>query len=227
MAARDEVRVVSAVHARRPVVADPPHEIGLADDLRGKYAPAGLVELYARFAIGDGAFDAMMRRVLFRALAKRVGSGLQVASGVGFRHPETFEIGDNVFLGAGAYLQGRYDGRFVIGNRVWIGPQAYLDARDLVIEDEVGWAPCARVLGSQHTGIPADVPVIHTDLTIAPVRVEAWADVGIGATLLPGVTIGRGAIVGAGAVVVESVPPDAIVAGVPARIMRYRSEARS
>lgn len=217
-------RSVSAVHGRREIVPDPPHEIALADDLRAKYERSALVELYGRFATTDGTFDAMMRRVLFRAIAKRVGHGLSVGPGVGFKHLETFELGDNVFLGAGVYLQGRFDGRCVIGNRVWIGPQSYMDARDLEIGDEVGWAPCAKVLGSVHSGLPHDVPVIQTDLQIKPVRVEAWADVGIGSTLLPGVTIGRGAIVGAGAVVVEDVPPNAIVAGVPAKILRYRDQ---
>lgn len=222
MASHEETRRVPATHGLRPNVPDPPHEVGLAADLREKYDRVALVELFARFSASDGAFDTMMRRVLFRAIAKRVGDGLHVGAGVGFKHLETFEIGHNVFLGAGAYLQGRFDGRCVIGDRVWIGPQAYMDARDLEIEDDVGWAPCARVLGSVHSGAPAGVPVIQTDLVIAPVRVRASADVGIGATLLPGVTVGKGAIVGAGAVVIEDVPPNAVVAGVPARVLRYR-----
>jgi acetyltransferase-like isoleucine patch superfamily enzyme len=105
---------------------------------------------------------------------------------------------------------------------VWIGPQAYFDARDLILEDYVGWGPGAKVLGSAHTGLPIDQPIIETDLEIRPVRVEAWADIGTGAILLPGVTLGKGSIVGAGAVVTQDVPPFAIVAGVPARFLRWR-----
>jgi acetyltransferase-like isoleucine patch superfamily enzyme len=80
------------------------------------------------------------------------------------------------------------------------------------------------VLGSTHSGYPVDVPIIQTDLELRPVTVDAWADIGVNAVLLPGVTIGKGAIVGAGAVVAADVPPLAIVAGVPARLLRYRNE---
>ena len=51
--------------------------------------------------------------------------------------------------------------------------------------------------------------------------VEAGASIGANATLLPGLRIGAGAMVGAGAVVTRSVPPNAIVAGNPARIVGY------
>lgn len=217
-------RIVPAVHGREHTRADPDFEIGLSDSLRTSYSSPALVELYARFAAGDGTLDILMRRCIWRAVALRCGHALQVGSNVGFKHLETFEIGDSVFIGAQAYIQGRFDGRTVIGNHVWIGPQAYMDARDLVIGDYVGWGPGAKVLGSAHTGRPLDVPVVHTDLEIKPVRIEAWADIGTNATILPGVTVGRGAIVGAGAVVTRDVPPFAIVAGIPARFVRWRDD---
>jgi acetyltransferase-like isoleucine patch superfamily enzyme len=181
-----------------------------------------LLELYHRHVAGEDAFARMMRRVLVKALVRRCGNGLIVESQVGFKHPETFEIGDACFIGAGAYIQGRFDGRCVIGKHVWIGPGSYFDARDLILAEYVGWGPGAKVLGSTHTGRPLDVPIVKTDLEIRPVRVGPWADIGTNAVLLPGVTVGRGAIVGAAAVVTEDVPPFAIVAGVPARFLRWR-----
>jgi acetyltransferase-like isoleucine patch superfamily enzyme len=210
------------VHGIREVVADPAGELQLADELRKTRSRAELLELASRHALGDSEQDARMRRVVWRALARRFGHGVTIGRGAIARHPETFEIGDGVFIGEQAFIQGRFDGTCVIGNHVWIGPQSYFDARDLVIEDYVGWGPGAKVIGSQHTGEPANVPVIQTDLMIEPVRVGAWADVGVNAVLLPGVTVGKGAIVGAGAVVTADVPPFAIVAGVPARFLRWR-----
>ncbi len=215
-------RVVKAVQGLRPIRPDPPFEAGLARYLAAELGRDSLLELYRRHLTGEDKYAQMMRRVIFKALARRCGDGLMVGSQVGFKHPETFTIGRSVFIGSGAYLQGRIDGRFVIGDKVWIGPQAYFDARDLVLEEYVGWGPGAKVLGSAHTGVPVEVPIVKTDLEIRPVRVRAWADVGTNAVLLPGVTIGKGAIVGAGAVVTKDVPAFAVVAGVPARFLRWR-----
>ncbi|MBD2309836.1 acyltransferase [Chroococcidiopsis sp. FACHB-1243] len=218
----DRIRTVQAVHGLKDFQPDPNFEIGLAEYLLNQYGQKGLLELHSRFAIGDGDFDGLMRRAIWRAVAQRFGHGVRIGSGVGFKHLETFEIGDRVFIGSQSYIQGRFDGKCVIGNQVWIGPQSYFDARDLIIEDNVGWGPGAKVLGSTHTGLPVDVPIIQTDLEIKSVKIEAGADIGMNAVVLPGVTIGKGSIVGAGAVVTKNVPPFAIVTGVPARFLRWR-----
>lgn len=216
-------RIVQAVHGRQAAPRDLDFEAGLDAFLRQAYSREGLIELYGRFCTGDGTIDALMRRAIWRTLAGRCGAGLRVGSGAAFRHAETFSIGEGVFIGAQACIQGRFDGHCTIGNHVWIGPQAFLDARDLFLGDHVGWGPGAKLLGSTHTGVPHDVPIIQTDLEIKPVRIEAWADIGTNAVILPGVTIGKGAIVGAGAVVASDVPAFAIVAGVPARLLRWRT----
>ena len=215
-------RAVRAVHGLQENKPDPDFEIGLAEHLLEHYTDDGLLELYARFATGEGKIDTLMRRVIWRSRARRFGDGVTIASGVGFKHLETFEIGANVFIGAQSYIQGRFDGKCQIGNHVWIGPQSYFDARNLIIEDYVGWGPGAKVLGSIHTGLPIDVPIIQTDLEIKPVLIGEGSDIGTNAVVLPGITIGKGSIVGAGAVVTKNVPAYAVVAGVPARFLRWR-----
>ena len=64
----------------------------------------------------------------------------------------------------------------------------------------------------------------HYDREILQTTIGPGASIGGGATVLPGLKVGARAMVGAGAVVTQDVPPFAIVAGVPAKLVRYRSE---
>jgi len=215
-------RVVKAVHGLRQVEPDPPDELERSDELRRTVEREELLERFAVAGYLEGEKGLRRRRILLRALCKTFGNGVRVGMGVLVLHPQTFEIGDAVFIGNQTFLQGRHDGRCVIGAHTWIGPQSYFDCRDLELGEYVGWGPGAKVLGSEHTGEPKDVPIIQTDLVIKPVRVGSGADIGVNAVLLPGVTVGEGAIVGAGAVVTKDVPAHAVVAGVPAKLLRMR-----
>lgn len=60
----------------------------------------------------------------------------------------------------------------------------------------------------------------EADWEVIPTLIKKGASIGSGAVIIAGVTIGENAIVGAGAVVTKDVPPDTIVAGVPARKLR-------
>jgi acetyltransferase-like isoleucine patch superfamily enzyme len=217
-----EARTVPAVFGSKKIVADPPWEWEFASHLKQTYSPSELLALFSRYRNEEGPFESQMRRVLVRAMCRTAGHSLQTGPGVVLKHAETMELGDGVFLGSQTMIQGRYDGTCRIGNHVWIGPHAYFDARNLVIEDYVGWGPGAKVLGSSHTGSPIDVPIITTELTIKPIIIGYGADIGTNATILPGVHVGANAIVGAGAVVTNDVPEYAVVAGIPAKLIRYR-----
>jgi acetyltransferase-like isoleucine patch superfamily enzyme len=220
----EQVRQVPATFGRRELRRDPAWEQEFAAFLKESHSKEELLNRYARFRAGEDAFEVMMRRVLVRALCKRAGNDLQIAPDVVLKHPETMEFGDSVFIGAQAMIQGRFDGTCKIGNHVWIGPQSYFDARNLVLEDYVGWGPGAKMLGSVHTGAPVDEPIITTSLEIKPVTVGFGADIGMNASILPGVHIGPHSIVGAGSVVTRDVPAYAIVAGAPARMLRDRRD---
>jgi acetyltransferase-like isoleucine patch superfamily enzyme len=217
-------RAVAATFGLRETRPDPSWERDFAAWLKSARTREELVEMFGQFRSGEGVFDPMMRRVIMRSLCKSVGNDLQVASSVVLKHPETMEFGDSVFIGSQSMIQGRFDGTCKIGNHVWIGPQAYFDARDIILEDYVGWGPGAKVLGSAHTGEPHNVPIIATGLVIKPVRVGFGADIGMNASILPGVSIGAHSIVGAGSVVTHDVPEYAIVAGAPAKILRFRTD---
>lgn len=111
----------------------------------------------------------------------------------------------------------------VIGAGTWIGQQAFLhSAGDIVIGPRVGIGPGVRILTSSHR-LHGTGPIIDSPIDFAAVTVEAGADIGAGAILLPGAHIGQGAQVGAGAVVKGAIPALAVAAGVPARVLRFRS----
>ncbi len=219
-------RVVKAVHGVEAVQSDATEELKESADLRTTETKEQLLSRYSEACYDDSAAGARARRVVLRAVCKSFGNGVKVGVGVLVLHPHTFEIGDAVFIGNQTFLQGRHDGRCVIGAHTWIGPQSYFDCRDLELGEYVGWGPGAKVLGSEHTGDPVDVPIIQTDLVIKPVRVGDGADIGVNAVLLPGVTVGPGAIVGAGAVVTKDVAAYTIVAGVPAKFLRSRRDTQ-
>jgi len=152
-----------------------------------------------------------------------LGHDVVFEEGVLVFHPETIEIGDDVYVGHLAMLKGHYRGRMSIGSGTWIGQGAFLhSAGGITIGRNVGLAPYCKVLTSVHAEAGRDVPILHAPIELSPVVIEDDADVGIGAIVLPGVTIGQGAQVGAGAVVTRDVAAYAVVAGNPARVLRSR-----
>ncbi len=164
---------------------------------------------------GDGAF----RPEDFRAL----GPDCVFEAGVLVFHPETISLGANVYVGHQAILKGYYKGEMHIGDDTWIGQQCFLHAAGgITVGLRVGIGPGVRVITSVHDEAGRGVAVLHSPLRFAPVVIDDDADLGVGSVVLPGVRVGRGAIVGAGSVVTRDVPDYAVVAGVPARVQRYR-----
>lgn len=126
----------------------------------------------------------------------------------------------------------------VVGNGVSLGNYSYFNAGSLVLSGTIGrfcsisyackvgmpehpvnWMSTSPFLyGDQNL---LDVPCFWND-TPSPPRIGSDVWLGAAAIVLQGVSIGHGAIVAAGAVVTKDVPPYAIVAGVPAKIIRLR-----
>ena len=71
---------------------------------------------------------------------------------------------------------------------------------------------------------PDGTPQTEADWKLEPTIVRRGASIGSNATILCGLEIGERAVVGAGAVVTRSVPPGAVVAGNPARVLRVMSD---
>jgi acetyltransferase-like isoleucine patch superfamily enzyme len=165
---------------------------------------------FRAFSYGTGRFE--------RSQFKSIGENVVIEDGVLVFRPETISIGSNVYIGHRAILRGYERHELVIGSNTWIGQLAYINsAGGVEIGSNVGIGPCVKIMTSSHAEEGRLVPVLLSALEFAPVKIEDETDIGIGAIILPGVTIGKGAIVGAGAVVTHDVAPFSIVAGVPAR----------
>jgi acetyltransferase-like isoleucine patch superfamily enzyme len=155
----------------------------------------------------------------FRAL----GEDCVFEPGVLVFHPENISLGRNVYVGHYAILKGYYRNELRIGDQTWIGQQCFLHAGGgLTLGARVGVGPGVRIITSAHQEAGRDLPVLFSPVDFAPVVIEDDADLGVGSVILPGVTVGKGAVIGAGAVVTADVPPYAVAAGVPARVLRYR-----
>lgn len=151
------------------------------------------------------------------------GEGCVFEEEVRIFHPERVYLGRDVYVGHQTILKAYHEGEMRIGGGTWIGQQCFFhSAGGIVIGENVGIGPAVKILTSSHAEAGRDRPILHSPLVFAPVTIEDDADIGIGAILLPGVTVGRGAQVGAGAVVTRDVPAYTVVAGNPARVLRER-----
>lgn len=106
-----------------------------------------------------------------------------------------------------------------LGRNVFINYHCiFLDCAPIAIGDDVQIGPAVQLYTAQH---PLDAKVRRSGLESAsPIRIGKDVWIGGGVVVLPGVTIGDRSIVGAGSVVVHHVPPDSLVVGNPARIVR-------
>ena len=114
------------------------------------------------------------------------------------------------------------------GNRVKFGKGVFLNHSAILsasggieFEDGVMVAPGVRIATINH-----DLNNRHTIYTYGKVTIKKNAWLGMNVTICPGVTIGRYAVVGAGAVVTKDVPDYAVVAGVPAKVIRMQDPSQ-
>jgi acetyltransferase-like isoleucine patch superfamily enzyme len=164
---------------------------------------------------GSGAFT--------REQLRHCPASVVLEPGVLVFHPENVSLDEDVYVGHYAILKGYYKNELHVGAGTWIGQAAFLHAAGgITIGRDVGIGPHVCVLTSVHKEPGRDRPIMAGEIDARPVTLEDGCDLGVGAIILPGVTVGRGAQVGAGAVVTRDVPPYAVVAGNPARVLRSR-----
>ncbi len=141
------------------------------------------------------SFAIPFRRLIARHLFKRCGKNFISERNVMFNFGQNLTVGDDVFFNAGVYLDSK--GGITLGNFVCL-------TEDVKI--------------FTHTHSESD----HAIRTYKPVVIKDFAKIYTRAIILPGVTIGEQAIVASDSMVHHDVPPNAVVAGTPGKVIRER-----
>ncbi len=149
-----------------------------------------------------------------------IASSVTLGTGVTIRHPDLVNlygctVGDDTKIGAFVEIQKNAH----VGSRCKISSHTFI-CEGVTIEDEVFVGHGVMFINDRHPrAIVAGRLQTEADWEMVPTRVRKGASIGSGAVILCGVTVGAHAMIGAGAVVTHDVPDDAVVAGVPARLM--------
>ena len=127
------------------------------------------------------------------------------------------EIGDDVKIGTFVEIQKGAK----IGNRCKISSHTFI-CEGVTLEDEVFVGHNVTFTNDRYPRASNENGKLQTEADWACIRtlVKRGASIGSGATLLCGITIGENAMIGAGGVVTRDVPPDTVVAGNPARVVK-------
>jgi len=156
-----------------------------------------------------------------------IADDVQLASGVRIFHPQLVNlygcrIGADTNVGAFVEIQKNA----TIGVRCKIQSHSFV-CEGVTIEDEVFVGHGVMFINDRHPRATADGALqTEADWQVVPITVKRGASIGSGAVIMCGVTIGEKAMIGAGAVVTHDVPANAVVAGVPARLLRATDEDR-
>lgn len=128
--------------------------------------------------------------------------------------------GHGVIVKSKAYFG---DGRSLrVGARAQIGHNSRID-HDVTIGDDVVMGPDVVIMTVGHAYMDPHTPINQQGgLPRRPVAIGPDVWIGTRVVILPGVNIGGGAIIGASSVVTSDVPPFAVVAGNPARVVKWR-----
>jgi len=211
-------------------------------------------ELITMFLGGlPGALGLWLRKQLYPLLFKSVGSGVVFGRNIVFRHPKKIEIGnqtiidDNCVLDARGYsnrgirignsvilarntILGCKDGDIILGNDVGIGAYTIIHAiagNQVCIGNNVLIAAFTYLIGGgEYRTERIDIPIATQGMRLkGGIQIEDNVWLGARVTVADGTTIGHDTIIGAGAVVLDSVNPLQVAAGIPARVIKKRTNA--
>jgi acetyltransferase-like isoleucine patch superfamily enzyme len=147
-----------------------------------------------------------------------LGRGLELEVG----RKGTIDFGRFVWIGDGTKIR-CHEGRVEIGSKTVIGQECTISAYQRVrIGEQCVIADRAMFIDFDHGVVEVERPIRVQGIYKRDVVVGSNVWIGYGACVLRGVSVGDNAIVGTNSVVTKDVPANAIVAGIPARVIRMR-----
>jgi UDP-2-acetamido-3-amino-2,3-dideoxy-glucuronate N-acetyltransferase len=151
----------------------------------------------------------------------KLGHGVRI---FGFTNLYGCELGDDVKVGTFVEIQKGAK----IGHRCKISSHSFI-CEGVTLEDEVFIGHGVMFTNDLYPRATNTSGALQTEADWACIatRVKRGVSIGSGAVLLCGITIGERAIIGAGSVVTKDVPADAVVAGNPARILRFNTHEQA
>ncbi len=170
-----------------------------------------------------------MFSLLSRGAFASFGSRSVVQLPVRLRRPARIRIGEDVFVGAGSWLQVLEGGgdqvAISIGDGTSIAGDCVLSAASHIrLGSRVLLARNVYIADHMHAFSDPTTPVLDQGITrIGPIEIGDGAWLGQNVVVGPGVSIGVGAVIGANSVVLADVPAGAVAVGAPAQVVRVRT----
>ncbi len=202
--------------------APPPRHGGLLTLLRFLRAHGMLNLGYARIVLRLGVWKLRLRRKLVLDGLAFVGPGCALQAGKG----ASIELGRWSWVGHGCKIRS-HEGTVSIGAKTVLGQECTISSfqhvsigRECVIADRV------MLIDFDHGIVEVERPIRLQGIYKRDVNVGNNVWIGYGACILRGVTVGDNAVIGTNAVVTKDVPANAVVGGVPARLIRMREKPR-
>lgn len=140
------------------------------------------------------------------------------------------EFGHNVSLGSGTIIEctgviRELGESLVIGNRVGFAQNCFIEVRgSITIGDDCIFGPGVSLAAENHNFNDLKTPIRLQGATRKGINIGSDCWIGTKASILDGVTIGKGCVIAAGAVVNKNIPDYSVVGGIPAKIIKLRGD---
>lgn len=175
-------------------------------------------------------FQLLLSQIIYKNSMSSFGARSRIISPMLIVNPKNISIGNHVLIRNGVRLEvvdPQNDVVITIGNNVNIEQNCHIVGRvSINIENDVTITGNCSIVDVVHpyecisdkTKIGSRIATVEL-----PVNIGAGSFIGFGSHIAPGVTIGKFCVIGAGSVVTKSIPDYAVVAGVPAKIIKRYS----